>query len=436
MDILTLATAEKSMNDSTLLFEAVEEDDINTVSILLKNGANTEAVNGDGLTPLFVAALNGHLDIMSALIEKGANKEATDRHGWRALHRDAERGDSPVASTLLDEGVAIEVKNDQGDTALHIVAQKNQLLIVKDLLQHGANIDFTDRRGFTVLRRAAEFENKDGANMEAKDTNNGWTPLFLAGNDTKVLSLFIAYGADIRARSNNGIDAISLLLNYDFSIESIDDKGWTALHYAAANNQPIGVTVLQLLLDNGIDPYNKTLDGNTAFHTAVACENEMAIVALLDNGLDVDIRRKNLDTALHMAVRNKHSKLSMLLLNNDANVSARGQNGCTALHYAVVCSDLQTVKTLLNIVYNVNELDDDGNSALDFAVENDDLRMVIALIGSDANVLRKRPQINGKVIRYITKYMTHWEQNVTNELGNTLHLINDADTDIDLSDME
>ncbi|MEM2677506.1 MAG: ankyrin repeat domain-containing protein, partial [Thermofilaceae archaeon] len=68
------------------LHKAAEEGDLQRVKKLVENGANVNAKDEYGSTPLYLAVLNGHLELARFLVEKGANVNAKDIVGWTPLH--------------------------------------------------------------------------------------------------------------------------------------------------------------------------------------------------------------------------------------------------------------------------------------------------------------------------------------------------------------
>ena len=62
------------------------------MSVLLKAGANVDAANEYGYTPLYAAAQEGHEACVSLLLEAGANKDAADKIGFTPLHVAALKG--------------------------------------------------------------------------------------------------------------------------------------------------------------------------------------------------------------------------------------------------------------------------------------------------------------------------------------------------------
>lgn len=71
-----------------LLFEAAFQGKIDTVTLLLKQGANVNSRHTDprnsyaGKTPLFIAAEMGHDNMVEILLEKGADHSIEDNGGW------------------------------------------------------------------------------------------------------------------------------------------------------------------------------------------------------------------------------------------------------------------------------------------------------------------------------------------------------------------
>jgi hypothetical protein len=64
------------------LFEACQSEDLAAVKEALNNGADVNATNNEGTTPLIVACNNKHKsEIVQLLIEAGANLDAVDKDG-------------------------------------------------------------------------------------------------------------------------------------------------------------------------------------------------------------------------------------------------------------------------------------------------------------------------------------------------------------------
>ncbi|WP_179947089.1 ankyrin repeat domain-containing protein, partial [Wolbachia endosymbiont of Bemisia tabaci] len=66
-------------------------------------GANVNAKNNDGATPLHWAALHDNLQVAGLFINKRANVNAKDENGWTPLHTAAARGNLGVVKLILDK---------------------------------------------------------------------------------------------------------------------------------------------------------------------------------------------------------------------------------------------------------------------------------------------------------------------------------------------
>lgn len=133
------------------------------VNLLLDAGANIEARDYDGNTPLMSAASYGEAMVVKVLLARGADINATDPEGGTALMGAAcdcgviDKPDTRASlKLLLDSGAKIELKTKEGKTALMFAATSDRSDLLELLLQKGANINATDRDGNTALILAAE----------------------------------------------------------------------------------------------------------------------------------------------------------------------------------------------------------------------------------------------------------------------------------------
>lgn len=90
---------------------------------LVAVGANTEATDCDGWTPLHLAAENSCLELVCFLIEAGANKDAvTERHALTPLHLAADHGALQMVRYLVTAGAKRNAKNIEGRTPKDLAA--------------------------------------------------------------------------------------------------------------------------------------------------------------------------------------------------------------------------------------------------------------------------------------------------------------------------
>ena len=171
------------------------------VSLILDKGADIDAEDEEGRTPLIRAVMNGHVDTVKLLLERRAHIEATFEANT-VLMEAVMQNHEGIVKLLLENGAEKEAKNKSGHTALHLAAASAYVRVVQSLLDAGANIDATDNQGTTPLMSAA-LRNKlwmvelllvRGADVNAQD-KDGETALVLHQNKeaAKIISLTQLY---------------------------------------------------------------------------------------------------------------------------------------------------------------------------------------------------------------------------------------------------
>ncbi|HEY1206955.1 MAG: ankyrin repeat domain-containing protein [Bryobacteraceae bacterium] len=99
----------------TPLMDAVAAEQVPAMRLLIANGADVNARTRDGQTPLIVAATQGRLDAARLLVQSGADLNLAAR-GWGSALKAAERtGHNDIAAMLLQAG-ARSTGSSVGDT--------------------------------------------------------------------------------------------------------------------------------------------------------------------------------------------------------------------------------------------------------------------------------------------------------------------------------
>jgi ankyrin repeat protein len=93
------------------LRQASKENNLLEVSRLLSVGADVNAKDDHGETPLHWASQRGHVHVVQALVEHGADAEAKDSKEWTPLHSASRWGHVQVVIELLKHGADVEAKD-------------------------------------------------------------------------------------------------------------------------------------------------------------------------------------------------------------------------------------------------------------------------------------------------------------------------------------
>lgn len=370
----------------TALMFAARMDYAPIARLLLDRGASVDAVEKDQWTALMLAAHYGHVDVARLLITHGANIEAVDSKHWTPLMLAAEEGQVDVMLLLLDRGANVQAVDTDQWSALMYAVSKGQLNIVRLLLSRGANIHAVEKEHWTVLVIAAivghvnilELLLDEGASVDGFDKDQ-WTPLMFAAR-------------------NGQVDAVNLLLDRGANIESVDKNRWTALMLAARNDH---VDAARLLLDRGANIHAADSNQSTSLTIAALIGHSDIIRLLLDTGANVQAVEKDQWTALMFASRNGHIDVVHMLLNGGADVNSVSDRGLSSLSIAAACGHLEIVGILLSKNADVDVVDGDGDTPLICAAMKGHASIVKRLLEHGAD-LHVRNYVGKTAVDYAT----------------------------------
>ena len=284
-----------------------------------------EDVRGRGLGPAVVGLVQGMTwgearvwSDASTKFEKLLRREPSvdyaDRSGWTDLHWAAILNLSELAEWLLDKGMHADqtVKAPFSD---QLVAEFNRLVPYPD--PESGWVDWLGEEG--EYGRFAKNWNENRRSMLR------YTALHLAmrPSTVQVAELLIAHGADVNARTkegimpltfvaaNNAVQVAELLIAHGADVNARTETGWTPLHSAASGNS---VQVAELLIAHGADVNARyETNGWTPLHSAVYHNAVRVAELLIAHGADVNARDDWIGTPLDHAKKRGYSQLADLL---------------------------------------------------------------------------------------------------------------------------
>jgi ankyrin repeat protein len=167
--------------------------DVSRAAELVKEGAELNARDKHGRTPLHVATFFARHDVIELLAKAGADLGAKEDDRYDAVTIAAVRDDVPTLRRLLDVGASAKLVTSRHDgTALIAAAHLGHDEVVKLLIKAGAPLDHVNNLGWTavieciVLGKGGTRHVETlralvgaGANVNIRD-RDGATPLALA----------------------------------------------------------------------------------------------------------------------------------------------------------------------------------------------------------------------------------------------------------------
>lgn len=160
LGLLAPTPARADFSDGYKFLEAVKKKDGDKVEkAIMGNGSivNSKDVT-TGETALHLVAARRDVNWLSYLVAKGANVNAADDRGRTPLEVAVNLGWREGAETLLEAKAYPDTSNDAGETPLIFAVHRRDQATMKLLLQAGANPDRADNSG----RSARDYAKLEG----------------------------------------------------------------------------------------------------------------------------------------------------------------------------------------------------------------------------------------------------------------------------------
>ncbi|XP_073716799.1 death-associated protein kinase 1 [Misgurnus anguillicaudatus] len=299
------------------IIHAINDDNVPGLKHLLDSltSYDINQPNKHGTPPLLTAAGGGNVQIIDVLMKKGAEIQALDKTGANAIYYASRHGHVGTLRFLHEKKCPLDIQDKSGETALHVAARYGNVDVVQYLCSIHANPDLPDREQETPLHCAAW---------------HGYSA---------VARVLCEAGCDVNARNREGEsplltasargfkDIVECLLEHGANMDSVDKDGHIALHLAVRRCQ---TEVVKCLLSHHCYVDHQDRHGNAPLHIACKDGNLPVVIQLCAAKANLDIPNKFGRTPLHLAASNGGLEVVRHLCVAGANTEAITNDGKTA----------------------------------------------------------------------------------------------------------
>ncbi|KAM3609190.1 uncharacterized protein V6R79_010837 [Siganus canaliculatus] len=210
---------------------ACSAGDREEVAALLRQGADINHANIDGLTALHQACIDENAEMVQFLVESGSEVNRGDNEGWTPLHAAASCGFIQIAKYLIEHGAHVGAVNSEGELPLDVATEDAMERLLKgEIKKQAIDVDKARKEEERIMLQDASAVLAGSGTL---------TP----HPNTKATALHVA-------AAKGYIEVLKVLLKCRVDVDGRDVDGWTPLHAAAHWGQE---EVCTLLVDHMCD---------------------------------------------------------------------------------------------------------------------------------------------------------------------------------------
>lgn len=297
--------------DNPDFINAILKGDLKKVESMLNNGVNANSTYNREAALIHCAKVNSSwstsLSILKLLLKHGADMNAMAIVGGTALTISITSGNIDFVKTLVENDVDVNYRHQYHTPAIfYAVSSIHRNEILKILLENGANANDRNSDSMTPLMLTAMNNNLEGCkillahgaevNTQREKKLGGEAPLFYAVQSGyfDIVKLFCENGANVKVKKTDGTSPI---------------------HSTVHNMTP---EIIKYLNEKGADINAKDNDGNTALIRAAFYNKMEHVKMLVELGANINMKSKYGATALGDAKKNNNEEMINLLKKSGA----------------------------------------------------------------------------------------------------------------------
>src|SRR6267143_2049370 len=171
-------------------------------------GADVNADQGDGTTPLHWAVYKIDADLARALLERGAKPDVINSYGSSPLTEAVKVANARLVGMLLDAGSNVEVPNQEGQTALMWAAAAGSAELTRFLISRKADVNARALANDWPTQMTGEPRNQ-------YRPTGGLTPLLYAARSgcKDCVAALLDAGADVNHPNPDGVTPLMVAMD-------------------------------------------------------------------------------------------------------------------------------------------------------------------------------------------------------------------------------
>lgn len=248
--------------------KVADTDKVRAAHVQIKRKVDLSLIDDNGDTALHLAVVSNSPGLVKVLIDNGADADAVNMRGFSPLQLAMKSGEQTIIDAFNSHGRYVDNRDNQGRTSLFDAASRGDLGVVRQLIARGADARASDKNALTGAALNGHVSVVHYLIREAK------LPVDVPSSDGET--------ALMAAAAANRLDMARLLIEeFGAAPERLSPRGFTALSLAATAGH---LDMIRYLFAHGA---TDTASRPSAVSAAAMARQIGAVNALIDLGVDL-----------------------------------------------------------------------------------------------------------------------------------------------------